>query len=268
MFLQNKTLDKTVQKKCYKILDSILNSGKPNSKVLNKLNQKNQSILQLAIENNHMNITEEIIKNYYLDYEQPDGNGNLPIHLAANNGSLKVFDILSKYKAISTTPNIKNENPLHLAAAKNRFAFIEKFMKYENSYMAEMADKGVDIVPCVKQRNELSYTPLFTALLADHMKSIELLSASDDVECEATDKAGNSLFHICAQLNSVEPLRLLLKNSKFIQTIFIKNDFQETPLHFAGKTGNIDIFKLILGKFYDGKLILDLIYIQDCLIHI
>ena len=28
-----------MQKKCYKILDSILNSGKPNSKVLNKLNQ-------------------------------------------------------------------------------------------------------------------------------------------------------------------------------------------------------------------------------------
>ena len=234
--------------------------------IFNKLNQKNKSILQLAIENNHINIAETIIKNYYLDYEQPDGNGNLPIHLAANNGSLKVLDILFNYKAISMTPNFKHENPLHLAAAKNRFAFIERFMKYENSYMAEMADKGVDSVPCVKQKNELFYTPLFTAILADHIKSIELLSASDDVEYDATDKDGNSLFHICAQLNSVEPLRLLLKHSKFIQTIFIKNDFQETPLHVAGKTGNIDIFKLILGKFYDGKLILLIKYLFNKII--
>jgi len=39
--IENKNLDRTVQKKCYKILDCILDSGKANSKVIKKLNTPN-----------------------------------------------------------------------------------------------------------------------------------------------------------------------------------------------------------------------------------
>lgn len=110
--------------------------------MLYKLNDHNQSILEIAMENNHLMIVEEIIKDFYEDYDLPDANGNLPIHLAADNGSTQIFDILDKYKAVRYSPNSKNDNPLHLAAIKNRFAFIEKFLKNERNYVTDLDDGG------------------------------------------------------------------------------------------------------------------------------
>ncbi len=62
--------------------------------LLYKLNSQKRSILQLAIENNHLNIVDAIIKKFYPDFDKPDANGNLPIHLAAECGSIAVLNIL------------------------------------------------------------------------------------------------------------------------------------------------------------------------------
>jgi ankyrin repeat protein len=221
--------------------------------ILHQMNHNKYSILQIAIDNNHMQIIEAIIKDFYPDYNQADSNGNLPIHLAADNGSIPILNILFKYKAVSLGLNSKNENPLHIAATKNRFQFIEKFLKYEKSFLSEMTDKGVDLTPCVQQFDCNMHTPLFSALIMDNLKSLEIFANCDEVDSNATDKDGNTVIHVCAQFNNVESLRYLLKNSAFVETIFLKNNLQETPLHVAGRHGNIEIFKLILEKFYDGK---------------
>jgi len=46
----------------------------------------------------------------------------------------------------------------------------------------------------------------------------------------------------------------MLKSNKFNETLFIANNVGELPLHMASKKGNIEVFKLILTKFYDGTL--------------
>lgn len=107
-----------------------------------KLNEDKQSILEIAVKRNHLKIIEAIIKDYYEDFDKPDANGSLPIHLAADNGSLAIFDILLKNKAVRFSPNAKLENPLHLAANKNRFAFIEAYLKEEQSWITDLDDEG------------------------------------------------------------------------------------------------------------------------------
>ncbi len=218
-----------------------------------KVDENNHTILELAMDNSHTKIVEAIIKNYYTDYDRPDINGDLPIHHAADNGSLAIFDIFIKYKAVRYEPNTKaNSNPLHLAAEKNRFEFIKRFLKEERNYITDLDDSGVEILPCIKQVNKNGHTPLFVALFQDNVKSVEYLAADENCDSGAQDPDGDSIFHVCAQYNNVESLRFLLKNPQFSNTIFIKNKKLQTPLHIAATNGSIDIMKMIIAKFYDG----------------
>ena len=86
----------------------------------------------------------------------------------------------------------------------------------------------------------------------DHLQSVEVLAADKDCDYLFQDKEGNSAFHLCARYNNTESLRFLLKLPMFINNIFLINKQGETPLHVSGLFGNIEIYKMILGKFYDG----------------
>jgi len=97
------------------------------------------------------------------------------------------------------------------------------------------------------------YPPLFSALLLDNMQSVEALAADPNCDYEFQDKNGNSAFHICAEFNNTESLRFMLRNAKFIDNVFILNKNNETPLHVAARNGNIEVVKILLGKFFDGK---------------
>ena len=91
----------------------------------------------------------------------------------------------------------------------------------------------------------------------DNIKCVEALLNLQETNKinDQIDQEGNSLIHLCAKFNKIESLRYLLKMNNYLDIIFIVNNSGELPLHSAAKNGNIEIFKLILAKFYDGKLI-------------
>jgi len=96
-----------------------------------QLDENKHSVLQLAINKEHLKIIEAILRDYYPNLDQPDANGSLPIHLAAFTGSLGVLEVMIKYKAVRCAYNSKKETVLHVAARKNRFKFISALLKYE-----------------------------------------------------------------------------------------------------------------------------------------
>jgi ankyrin repeat protein len=154
---------------------------------------------------------------------------------------------------VAYTGNSSINNPLHLAAAKNRSAFITAFLELEKEEVESDARKSY--IPCVMQTNENYLTPLFLAVLNDHVKCVEaLLKSSDEIsQLDVVDRDGNSVIHICAKNNSVEILRhLIMKHPSVLDSIFIVNNAKELPLHIAASLGHIEIFKLILQKFIDG----------------
>ncbi len=67
--------------------------------ILNSRSEKKYSLLQIAIQNGHLNIVDMILKDYYPKDFCPDGNGNRPIHLAACNGSLELLKIIVRIES-------------------------------------------------------------------------------------------------------------------------------------------------------------------------
>lgn len=141
-----------------------------------------------------------------------------------------------------------------MAAAKNRFEFINTFLKLEK----ENTENTDSYIPCALQTNDDFHTPLIVAVQNDRLKCVEALLKSKETEQSqlfAMDREGNTIVHMCARQNLVEVLRqLLLKHAKVLDTIFIPNNVKELPLHIAASLGNIEIFKLILSRFLDGPL--------------
>ena len=105
-----------------------------------RLNENQHTILQIAINRGHLKIIEAILKDYYVDLNKFDVNGQLSIHLAAYIGNLDILEILARYDADVCEPNSKGDYPLHVAAFKNRFSFIKQFLKNQK-YLENKKEK-------------------------------------------------------------------------------------------------------------------------------
>jgi hypothetical protein len=63
--------------------------------ILRKEDSTRQTILHIAIENNHLHIVELLFSEYNLSRELRDSQrGNLPIHVCAKSGSIEMFKLL------------------------------------------------------------------------------------------------------------------------------------------------------------------------------
>lgn len=231
-----------------------------------------------AIESNHLNIVDCLLKDYYHTSalaESPsstddvatisppavdpslleDRNGNLPIHYAAKTCGPDMFKVLVKNNCFSMRRNLNLDNAMHIAAANNSFKFIKEFLAYEKIYAERLNNKELkEYIPSVKCYNKIGYTPLFVALTNGNIKCVEAILAAEQLDLDAKDPKGNSIYHICAEYNSFESMRVLLnkKDPKFVEPLFIKNNREENVIHMAASYGNLEIIKLVIGKLNDG----------------
>lgn len=166
--------------------------------VLKKEDVNRQTILHLAIENNHLNIVEKILKNYNEDNELTGGNrGVLPIHVAAKNGSMEMLSLLQSNGAVSFMQNPQSENAMHIAAGYNRYRFLREFINYEKALEAmsredrralvtssaemtcicvcdEDCEEDYDYLACMKAKDCKQFTPLMTALATLNQRCVEV----------------------------------------------------------------------------------------------
>lgn len=244
-------------------------------KILKREDQNRQTVLHLAVENNHLNIVEILFRDYNIAKDLKDGlNGNLPIHLAAKNGSCEMFYLLQKYDAVSFKPNNNLENALHIAAFHNRSKFIREFLKYEK-YLLENKDSEDSkfmqcicvceldkdqYIPCIRAKDSKQNTPLLTALAALNQRCVEELMENNLVETNAIDSGGNSIYHICTEYDNADSLKYLFQKTNpnnDISVYGIKNSFDDTILHSACRNGNLEMLKLIMNKMYESNAPID-----------
>ena len=101
--------------------------------VLQKIDHNRQTLLQSAIEHNHMQMVRFLITEYYTKPELiEDKTGNLPIHTAAKSSGPEMLDVLIECNAFSLKRNANLDNALHIAAANNWFVYICSFNRIKN----------------------------------------------------------------------------------------------------------------------------------------
>ncbi len=211
-----------------------------------------QPLLHIAIQNNHLNIVETLMRDYLIDKDIKDAkNGNLATHEVARTGSVAMFDLLEKYDFISNKQNNNLENALHIAASANRDLFIHRYLFYENNTdMSRVecqcsCDSSVAI-PSVQVLNKDFLTPLLLAAINGNLKCLRELSTDLNTKIDVRDTNGNSVYHLFAEFSHLECLQYFLKNhfAKNQKLLLSVNNQEETVVHVACRSGNLELIKI------------------------
>ena len=213
---------------------------------LSKKDKFENTILDLAIKENHLKIVECLLKINSNFKIISDHDKNLPIHIAAKFGSLEMLGLMEKYDCVSFEPNNSWENVFHIAASSNKFEFLEKLRnKYEG--------RG-DVRFALGAFNIERYTPLLCAISTGSLECVCLLIGNDPVDID--------MFEVCIEYNQLKTFKYLLDSSKgklSVMDLLSKDSSNNTILHFACIQKNFEIFKLIVDYIIEGNLPIELI---------
>ncbi|MCP4601579.1 MAG: MBL fold metallo-hydrolase [Proteobacteria bacterium] len=206
---------------------------------------KAQDILNAARSGDLERVKKLLLKKPGLAETKSD-NLKSPMHYSAQNGHLKIVELLYENGGSVTTPNISGETPLHYAAAGGFTAVMEFLIK-----------KGAD----VNSRSTGRMTPLHYAVMLGNRKAAQLLikkkcklSLKDEYDMTPLDAA------IEAQQNRIVKL---LKKYGAQETQILDPEVTELATNVYGisfkNTGKPNVC-LFVGK--EGLMLVDTGYLR------
>ncbi|CAF0731980.1 unnamed protein product [Brachionus calyciflorus] len=225
--------------------------------ILDKKDKFENTILNLAIKENHLKIVEMLLKLNKTFKQIRDHDKNYPIHIAAKFGNIKMLELLEKYDFISFEPNNNWDNVFHLASNSNKSEFIlELFRKYENNSIYEEKLKFA-----LNAFNRDNFTPLQCAISKGSIDCLEILIKKQDeneIRCQMIE-----MFRISIENNQKKVLIYLLdfarKKYQTQNTTIFRDSSNNTILHYACIYQNFLIFKYLIDCIYDSKIPSELI---------
>jgi ankyrin repeat protein len=232
----------------FESFEKILNILKKESNLietaLKQLDEANKSLLEIAIENEHLKIIDLILQQSFEII-----NPVLITHTSARYGSSELFDLLVQYNIIIQleSDQLNNDNLIHLACYNNRFEFIRSYINYEKTLLQTNKIKKSIIL----NKNNKNQTPLQIAIMKRHEKCVVELLNSDKLDLNVKEIENNySIYHLCIKYSDNKSLQMLLgkKEKKYQEPLFIKSKKNETPIHLACQLGNLEAVKLLMNK--------------------
>ena len=204
----------------------------------NQINQSKESLLHGACFNPNLSMhTLKLLIDKGI-YANPKNYEKItPLHILCNNenSTFEMIKFLIENKALVTSLTLKNQDsPLHLYCRRKN-PNVETL-----KYLLEMKS-------CVNLKNNLDLTPLYV-LSENASCNHDLINTL--IEANAHINSVNSVlkkttFHsACQNKNiSLDSLKLFVENKAHLN---IKDDKDETPLHFAVSTFSSEMIKLLL----------------------
>lgn len=224
------------------------------NEILNMKDKFDNTILHLAVRENHINMVELLIKTNSNFKMIGDHDNNLPIHINAINGSVEVLEIFDKYNFISFEVNKSWNNVFHLATYGNKYKYIVTLMSLceKKSYLSQ------DLKFALNAYNKEAMTPFLLGISRGSIECIDLYIKNH----KKLITPYMDMFKICIEHNQIETLRYLLNLNENIIDEYssVKSDFTNNSLlHLACIHKNFKIFKILIEYINDGKLPIDMI---------
>ena len=194
-------------------------------------------------------------------------DGDTPLHVAAEEGYLKVVMILCRYGAKIDSFNRNHETPVFVAAKNNHHEVVQ--------YLVGRNKEAID------KRDSDGWSPLLIAASCGHIESADVL-LNNGVEINTSDKndqnvvfiaslEGQNKFlqHILARCANTDdlvnardiyhnsPLHIAAENGhlacvhtliKYKAKVDIKNDEEQTPMHRAAQFGKKNVISALAKK--------------------
>jgi ankyrin repeat protein len=171
-----------------------------------------------------------------------DGDGNNPLHLAAQNGHVEAMEVLMRLEQFSLGCNKFGKTALHLAA-QNGHGNVVEFL----------TDLKVD--PNVKDRD--SWTPLHHAAWKCYDVVVQkLLDAPFGTNWWFQDRLGQTALHLAAERGNVNIVTILLQKGA---DVTVQCDDGQTVLHRAAWGGSKAVMMELLSERTGHTGFLDLI---------
>ena len=167
---------------------------------------------------------------------EPDQQGNTPLHLAAQNGHGILVQFLVGHKADVNRKNMFHYIPLHLAAASGHTAIVQALI---------VAGSLVNLPgPAVM-------APLHLAALGGHLPTIEAL-IKGGARVDLRNAYGQTPLDAAAETpNCIAIARALIDAGLNVNA---QDLLGNTPLHGASYMGNIELVKLLIAAGADLDL--------------
>lgn len=212
------------------IIKSILEH---NPEAKNDKNENEQDIIQIAIQNNQLDILDYL--NPQSDYRTK--NGQTLLHLYASlpyDMTDYIHKILENNIDLLHVVDNKKSTILHsinyLTHINNIKFFIDKII--ENNFSFD-------------QENNKNITPLIHLITYATDEAV-LYFLKKNISTHFIDEDGKNLIHHLSELNKTESVLYLIKEKGFDIHQKTKND--ETPLHFAAKSNASTLIRYLIAK--------------------
>ncbi|XP_046849432.1 serine/threonine-protein phosphatase 6 regulatory ankyrin repeat subunit B-like [Xenia sp. Carnegie-2017] len=241
---------------------------------IDALSFEGQTPLHLAAEGGRLDVCK-VLLHLQADTSVADNHGRTPLHCATQMDHSEVVKFFVKnYPELVNQTNADGETCAHIAAAKGSISVIKELVQLKNNNIIEkitssqistpllLAASGghADVVQVLllnganaTHMDKFGWTAIHLAARNGHNNVIDILKDKISLDF-VSPKTGLSAAHIAAQYGQTEVMREILLEADVgnvkSQPNKTKKDEESgcTPLHFASRSGNEHVVRLLLNN--------------------
>ncbi|GMI42928.1 hypothetical protein TeGR_g7032 [Tetraparma gracilis] len=225
---------------------SLLSTDSQSNNVLHALfscanPDRRESVLEI-LEHVHKNVAEADLRAMYSARSQM---GCVPLWILIAYGNVpaltRVLDLLPHLGSSLASENMQGDTCVLATTSKGNvdmLSFLETAGDWNSSSFSSLLSKP----------NKNGTTPIQIAVANSHLETLDfLLSRIPSPPLLEPNRAGLSLFHICAERGFAPGFSALLARATLAEALSLKDKNGASPLHVAAFCNNADVVGAIVG---------------------
>jgi ankyrin len=183
--------------------------------------------LTVAIEDGQYSIVRRLLEKGDSKIDQPDDNGQPPLHTAIQEERLDIAELLVEFGATIESVGYHGWHPLHVAASIGSVPLVNMCLRHGAS---------------VHGRTFTKQTPLHKACSSKSVDVVRILLEAG-ADAEATNHRGMRAIHIACHNNRMDIVELLVR--EWHVDLSARDSFGHTAADWCDLSGHLDLLRFI-----------------------